>query len=311
METKDIPALSEQETEKAEKRKYRIAMLCAYLGHIIWGFSLLFTRMAIRVADPDVLLAWRFLVATLIMTVLVLTKRVHVSFRGKQWGPAILLVVLQLIYYITESYSVYYTNTTFSGVVLAVSPVLSILFALLFLKEYPSRRQVLFCFLPVIGVIVMTLSGSSLGIIQPIGLACLIVTCVVSGAYKTVNRKTAESFSSFERSYFVLAASAVGYVIMALASNGFDIKAFVSPLADPQFLIPMLVLSVFCSIGANLLVNYSVKSMTVIKYSSFGSLSTLCSMFAGVIFLDEPLTVAIFIGAVLILVGIHEVTKQK
>jgi len=109
----------------------------------------------------------------------------------------------------------------------------------------------------------------------------------------------------------VLAASAAGYTVMALASNGFDVKAFAAPLADPHFLVPVLVLSVFCSIGANLLVNYSVSSMTVIKYSSFGSLSTLCSMFAGVIFLNEPLTAAILIGAVLILVGIHEVTKQK
>lgn len=311
METKETELLSEAEMQKTEKRKYRIAMLAAYLGHIIWGFSLLFTRMAMQVAEPNVLLAWRFLIATAIMCVLILTKRVHVSFHGKTWGPMLLLVVLQLVYYITESYSVYYTNTTFSGVVLAVSPVLAIVFALIFLKEYPTKRQVLFCFMPVIGVIVMTLSGSSLGIVQPIGLLYLLITCFASGAYKTVNRKTAESFTTFERSFFVLAASAVGYTVMALVSNGFDLKAFAAPLADMHFLIPVLVLSVFCSIGANLLVNYSVSGMTVIKYSSFGSLSTLVSMFAGIIFLDEPLTAAILIGAVLILVGIREVTKQK
>jgi len=49
--------------------------------------------------------------------------------------------------------------------------------------------------------------------------------------------------------------------------------------------------------------------MSVFKMSSFGALSTLCSVFAGVVFLKEPMNWMLLLGAVLILVGIRQVTK--
>ena len=69
-------------------------------------------------------------------------------------------------------------------------------------------------------------------------------------------------------------------------------------------------LSVFCSVVCNLLVNYAAGKMPVVKLSSLGSLTTLCSMFAGALFLNEPLTPGLLWGSVLILEGIRQVTKQ-
>lgn len=68
-------------------------------------------------------------------------------------------------------------------------------------------------------------------------------------------------------------------------------------------------LNVFCSVMCNLLVNYAAGKMPVVKLSSLGSLTTLCSMFAGALFLNEPMTHGLLFGAVLILVGIWQVTK--
>jgi drug/metabolite transporter (DMT)-like permease len=70
-------------------------------------------------------------------------------------------------------------------------------------------------------------------------------------------------------------------------------------------------LSLLCSIVAGLLVNYATGHMSVFKVSSFGALSTLCSAFAGVVFLKEPVSWMLLLGAVLILVGVRQVTKPK
>ena len=83
------------------------------------------------------------------------------------------------------------------------------------------------------------------------------------------------------------------------------------PLSEPKFLICVVVLSLFCSILCNNMVNYAAGKMSVVKLSSLGSLTTLCSMFAGVVLLHEPLTPALLLGSVLILVGIRQVTKQQ
>ena len=68
-------------------------------------------------------------------------------------------------------------------------------------------------------------------------------------------------------------------------------------------------LNVFCSVMCNLLINYAAGKMPVVKLSSLGSLTTLCSMFTGALFLNEPMTHGLLFGAVLILVGIWQVTK--
>ncbi|MBQ7796161.1 MAG: DMT family transporter [Lachnospiraceae bacterium] len=286
-----------------------LPILCASIGHILWGFSYLFTKTALQTASSNVLLSYRFLFATLVMTLLILSGNVRVSYKGKNWKIALLLAALQLLYYSFETYSIQYTNATISGAVLAVSPIIAIVFALIFLKEYPTRRQAIFSILPVLGVVIMTVAGSSLGIIQSKGVFFLAMTCIISGAYKTVNRKTSEDFSSFERTYLVLTASAIGFTISAFKEVGGDLGMYLAPLSVPSFIIAVVILGVFCSIGANLLVNYAVGKMAVVKLSSFGAITTLCSMFAGVIFLGEPMTPSLLIGAFMILVGIYQVTK--
>jgi len=122
------------------------AVFCAALGNIIWGFGFLFTRIALEVApDPNVMLAHRFILSTLIMLIPILIGKQKISFKGKRWGAVALLLLTQLSYYLFESYGILYTNSTIAGLVLAVVPVVTIGTGALFLKEYPTKKQILFC----------------------------------------------------------------------------------------------------------------------------------------------------------------------
>lgn len=288
------------------------AVLCAALGNIIWGFSLLFTKVGLTVApNPNVMLAHRFTLASLFMALLIPMGKRKVSFEGKNWKPMVLLLLLQSCYFFFETWGVLYTNATFSGLVLAVVPVVTIGTGILFLREYPTRRQALFCIMPVVGVIIMTISGKELGVVTPLGIFFLAVTMLVSALFKVTNRKAAQDFSAFERTFLVLVNSAAIFTIVGMASVDWDIRAFVAPLTNGKYLLSVISLSLLCSFAANMLVNYAAGHMSAFKLSSFGSLSTLCSVIAGVVFLQEPVSWALLLGAVLILVGIRQVTKPK
>ena len=113
--TTDAPAAFEE-----GKKEHLLALLAVTAGQIIWGFSYLFTRLALRTAHPDVLLSMRFLLASGLMTLMVLTGKAKVSFRGKNLRPLILLVLTEPLYFYFESYGILYSNSTFAGVVLAV-----------------------------------------------------------------------------------------------------------------------------------------------------------------------------------------------
>jgi drug/metabolite transporter (DMT)-like permease len=288
------------------------AVLYAALGNIIWGFSFLFTKTGLAVApNPNVMLAHRFILSTLFMGIPLLLGKEKISFKGKNWKPVVLLLLMQSCYFLFETYGILYTNATIAGLVLAVVPVVTIGTGALFLREYPTRRQALFCILPVAGVIIMTVSGKELGIVTPLGIIFLLLTMLVSAAFKTANRKAAQEFSSFERTFLVLVNSAVVFSLVGMGSVEWNVAAFAAPLLQGKYLFSVLCLSLLCSIVANLLVNYASGHMSVFKLSSFGSLSTLCSMVAGVVFLREPVSISLLLGAVLILVGIRQVTKPK
>ena len=301
-----VPAKKQEQ----QKKDGWAPLAAAAIGHAIWGLSYLFSRVALQIAEPEVVLSLRFWIAIILMSVLILMKKASVSFRGKKWKPLALLAVTELACFYFESYGILYTNATFAGVVSAVSPVVAILMAVVFLREFPTRRQSLFCILPVAGLIIMTISGSSIGVVQPLGVICLICSCISSAAYKTANRKSAEEFTAFERTYIVLLTCAVVFTLSALRTVGGDLNLYFAPLSNPTFLGSVMVLGVFSSVGANMLINYGAARLPVVKLSSFGSLTTLCSMFAGIVFLREPLAGGIFLGAALILIGIRQVTKQ-
>lgn len=297
-------------TEKKQVGTAVKAIVCAALGNIIWGFSFLFTDVALETATTNVMLAHRFVLATACMLLMMLFGKGRVSFRGKQWLPVSILLAMQVSYYFFETKGIQHSNVTISGMVLALVPIVTIGTGALFLREYPTRRQALFCILPVVGVILMTVSGKELGVVGPLGLLFLALTLLSSAFYKTAQRRVAQEFTPFERTFMVLAISAVFFTVTGLIEVGGDVSAFVAPLAKPSYLGAVLALSVLCSIGANILVNYAMGKMSVFKVSSFGALSTLCSMVAGAA-IGEPWNVTLLIGGVLILVGVWQVTRQK
>ena len=58
------------------------AVFCAALGNIIWGFSFLFTRVGLDVTTPNIMLAHRFTVATLVSLAMIPLGGQRLSFRG-------------------------------------------------------------------------------------------------------------------------------------------------------------------------------------------------------------------------------------
>ena len=87
--------------------------------------------------------------------------------------------------------------------------------AALILKEYPTRRQIIFSVLPIAGVIVMVLAGSSLGVVTPLGVVLMLLDCVVIGFYRLFNRWGSKDFTPFERTYVMLATGAVVFTLLA------------------------------------------------------------------------------------------------
>ena len=296
-----------------ERKNAALPLTMAAAGHIIWGVSYLFSKVAMQSAPVQVFLSMRFILAFLMLSVLVITGKEKLRFKGRNWAPLIALCITEPMYFYFETFGIYYTNATFSGVVMAVVPVVSMAVSALFLREYPARRQIYFSILPVLGVIIMTVAGQEMGIIHPIGVVLLICACLTSAVYKTANRGSSDQFTTFERTYYVIVVCMVVFTFDAFRTVGFDVAEYIAPLTSPGaagYISSVFILSLFCSIVAGYMVNYAAARMSVVSLATVGTLTTITAAFAGVLFLGEPMNAMSLAGTLLILYGIRQVTKS-
>lgn len=123
-----------------KKRSELPALICAALGNGIFGFSFMFSRIALRITQPFVMLMYRFDIAFLVLLSIALcTARRHnqpvdggidwmrFDLRGRSILPLLGMGVIQPVgYFLCESYGISMTNATFAGVMIALIPITAI-----------------------------------------------------------------------------------------------------------------------------------------------------------------------------------------
>ena len=294
------------------KKKEITLFLAAVISHIFWGFSFLATKSALGVADMYLLLSHRFLIAFALMNLLLLFRVVKIDFRGKGkriFWPLLMGLMEPVIYFIGEELGVIHSTTIFSGVMIAVIPIVSIFAAIPFLHEKPTLGQVLFSILSVGGVIGIGLLTRSSGALDWIGVIGLIVAVLSAAAYGILDRGLSAEFTAFERTYLMIGMGAVCFTPIALVRTRFDFAAFFAPLADTKFLLPVLFLSVCCSVVSYFLLSYMATYMTVTRSTVYANLTTAVSVIAGALILKEPFTWLSAVFCAVILVGIYGVQR--
>ena len=88
------------------------AILAVICGNTIFGFSFIFSKMALQITVPSVLIAVRFLAAFVVLNLIVLIGRPRVEFslKGKPLRYVLLLALFQpILYFLCESYGIVYT----------------------------------------------------------------------------------------------------------------------------------------------------------------------------------------------------------
>lgn len=286
----------------------RRAIAAAIIGHSFWGLSFMASRVALNTAPVIILLSHRFLLAFFIMSMMLLTPLGECRLRGKPLLPLLLLGLLEpVIYFFGEQYGILHSSTVFSGVMIALIPIVSTLTAIPILGERPTLRQLFFSALSVGGVIGIGMLTKSSGSLDWIGLTGLLVAVFSAVAYTLLNRGISGHYTPFERTYFMLGFGALVFTAMAAFSVHGDLDTYIRPFTDQSYLLAILFLSACCSVIAYFLSSYVLTKLPVARATVFANLTTAVSVFAGTVFLHEPFSFVGLLCCVLILVGIYGV----
>ena len=287
-----------------------LATLAGLLGYSIFGFSFLFSKIALGLTTPFVLLSVRFLTAFLVMNVLVLTGRMKLSLRGKPVKMLLLLGLVQpVVYFICENYGIALTFASFSGIMLSIIPIAGLAMGRLILKESCSAFQVVCAVLSIVGVVLTTVGGEVR--FSPLGTALLAGAAVSAALFNVISRGTAKYFTAFERTYVMFALGSVVFTLVALVQNRRDLTALRAPLTAPWFWGAVLYLAVVSSVCAFLLINFSVNYVSVAKISIFSNFTTVISVLAGIFLMKDTFSPVQLAGVVVIVLSVFGVSLQK
>lgn len=283
----------------------------ALIANTIFGFSFLFSKVALQYAHPLIILAVRFTVAFVVMNLLWLCGVVKLNLRGKPKKRLILMAIAQpLLYFISELYGINYTSSAMSGIIISLVPVGVILLSTVFLKERPTLAQILFSSLSLIAVIGISVLSNDGGRNHLVGILLLIGAVICAAVFNILSRRESAQFSPFERTYVMFLVGTVGFnVIAPLVLRGDYLSEMATAVTATPFWSAIGYLSILSSIAAFMLYNYATTNISTVKAASFANITTVVSVLAGMFILGDQLSIPQIICCVLIIIGVFGVNR--
>ncbi|MTI69620.1 MAG: EamA/RhaT family transporter [Firmicutes bacterium] len=291
-----------------EKYREYLPIIAGFLISIIFGFSFLFTKIGLMNIDNDPfhLLGFRFAVAAITLTILMIFGIIKINFKGKKLHILFLLSLFQPItYFICETVGIKMTSSSEAGMMIALIPVIVTIFGALFLKEKPSLLQTVFVITSVAGVLFINImKGETTGNIT--GMLILLGAIIAAGFFNVLSRKSSLHFRPVEITFIMMWVGAIvfnGISITQHALNN-ELDTYLMPIGNIKVVISILYLGILSSVIAFFMVNFMLSKIEASKSAVFANITTIISILAGVIILGEDFYWYHVLGGILILIGV-------
>ncbi|MGN0714898.1 MAG: DMT family transporter [Anaerovoracaceae bacterium] len=299
------------ETRSRKNNDILIGCGCAFACELVFGLSYIFTRQITAQVSPFALLGWRFFTAFLVMSVCAKVGILKIQLKGKSLKPLLKVAFFSpVIYFTGETLGIQSTTASESGAMLACIPVVSLAASALLLHEPPSKKQITGILITLAGVLVTVFAAGSSSSFSAFGYGMLTLAVLSYALYSVCAEKAQNdgTYSGAEITFAMLAAGAAVFgciaVLEAVFHDSFG-ELIRLPFSNVSFLAAVLYQGIGCSIIAFFLSNVAIGKAGVNRTSSFIGVSTVVSIVAGVLLLEENFTALQVAGTVLILTGVY------
>ncbi len=285
------------------------AYLAALAYALIIGFSFLFVKITVAVAQPLDVLAHRFLLSVIVMAIPVTLGWIRVSIRWSDLKRILPLALLSPVLFFTfQIFGLLHASSAEAGIIQATVPIFTMIFAAYFLKEHTRLMQKLSLLLSVCGVVMIFVLQSSTGLSMDHlgGMLLLLGSAISFAGYGVLARPLTRVYNPLELTWVTLIVAAVLFNVAAGVMHLVqgDMITYIAPLVKPDYWMSLLYLGVLSSLGTTLLSSYALSILKATQMSVFSNFATITSMIAGAVLLGERLMYYHIIGAILIIIGV-------
>lgn len=274
----------------------------------IFGLTFIFTKRALETLTPMVLLAYRFSIAAIIMTILNFFKIINLDYKDKPIkGVIALSIFYPAISFVFETIAVQYTTTSQAGIMVSLMPICVMLLGIAFLKERPTSMQKLFVFSSVVGVIITVIFSHNDEFANSIGIIFLIISVFSGSIQNVLSRKYSKHFTTVEITFAMVWIGAIFFTLISIIQgvlNNNLYESFILSMKSTNSLVSVLYLSILASVIAFFAMNYMLSKLPAVNASVFTNLATIISILAGIIIEKENFYWYQILGGFFIILGV-------
>lgn len=284
------------------------AYIAATIYALIIGFSFIFVKVCLPLADPLTVLAHRFTASLIGALIPLALGRVKLSITARDFLPILPIAVLYpVLFFLFQVLGLKSVSASEGGIIQATIPIFTMILASVLIKEKTTLLQKLSLLLSVGGVIYL-FAMKGLGGQQNSagGIALMLLSTLSHASYGVLARKVTRRYRPMDLTYMMVAIGFISFNAVALVSHMARGTAlsFFAPLKNPAYIGSILYLGVLSSLVTAMLSNYAFSKIDASKMSVFNNLSTLVTVLAGVVILKETLYAYHWIGTAVILLGL-------
>jgi drug/metabolite transporter (DMT)-like permease len=292
--------------------------------NILWGSTYGMTKIALAEIPPPLLGAFRWILATVLLWLIQLWLLAQKGQRNTQPIPTVSnpdkLRLLGLgtlgigIAYVIDYYGINLTTATDASLMIIGEVVFTSLLAFWLTHDPLGRWKVLGMVLGAIGVAILVLGhiteagGSNNGWWRAVGDLMILIALALQALYTVLGTDLARKYPPMTVLTYVCTGSLLVWVPILLwyIVNGM-LPATLSLRAIGGVLYLAIIAAVFCNF-----VWFSISSRIGAGLSAISLFAQpLVGSFIGLVFLNEPLTTSLLVGAILIFVALYLTTVAR
>ena len=273
-------------------------MLMLIFVNVMWGLSFIFSKTALSEGMPAMTLAfWRYALTAVMM--LPMCLKMEGSIRLGKWAPRALMTTLLgiTVYFYFELTGLQRTTASAASLILALVPMLTLLFRVAFCRERISCMRWFAVALSLVGAyfVIMTDSGEGSGTLA--GNLLMVCACLYWTGYILTTPKLMEACSSMRVSTWQAIAGMITLAPFAFAERSEWVP--VSPMA--WFCI--FLLAAVCSALCYVLYNEAIRFVDSLTVSLTINLNPVAACIGGTFLLGETLAPLQLFGGILIILS--------
>ena len=282
------------ETLRKDKNKKLFGTICGIGAAICYGTNPLGARLYEEGMTPNNVLLWRFGLAWVIISVVMLFRKEKIGVSKKEFAALSALGLLFWASSITLYVSFQMMAVGVASTLLFVYPVLTAVIMAVFFKEKLTWSTVSAIVLSFVGVMLLYWSPDG-GRLSALGVVLVLISALTYAIYIIVMNRAHLEMSSFKINFYVLIYCALGNLLMSVCTGpGLQVPTN----ATSWFYVGWL--AIVPAILALVMMVYAAKYIGSTPTAIMGALEPLTAVLIGVFLFGEVFTIRLAFGIVLI-----------